>query len=110
MPNIIVEVSDKPISLTEATKHVKSDDCGAISSFIGTTRDNFKGRKVLYLEYEAYVGMAVKVIHKIVNEITSSIDVRAIYIAHRLGLLLTSSINTAMLVLTVFKFCMIMLS
>ncbi len=33
---------------------------GAIATFVGTTRDHFDGKKVLRLEYEAYIPMAEK--------------------------------------------------
>ncbi len=33
---------------------------GAVSSFYGTTRDNFEGKEVTHLEYEAYPEMALK--------------------------------------------------
>jgi molybdopterin synthase catalytic subunit len=32
---------------------------GAISTFIGVTRDNFQGKKVVLLEYDAYAPMAL---------------------------------------------------
>ncbi len=34
---------------------------GAISVFMGVTRDNFEGKRVTRLEYEAYEEMATKV-------------------------------------------------
>ena len=39
---------------------VQDDSAGAISTFVGTTRDHFAGKKVLKLEYEAYLPMALK--------------------------------------------------
>lgn len=32
---------------------------GAISTFFGTTRDNFEGKEVTHLEYESYPTMAL---------------------------------------------------
>lgn len=48
---------------------VSCASCGAISLFIGTTRDNFEGREVISLEYEAYESMGLKYLEKICNEI-----------------------------------------
>lgn len=65
---------------------VKSPDCGAISFFLGTTRDNFDGLKVKCLKYDAYEVMALKEMEKICLDLRKkwpSIVNIAIY--HRLG-------------------------
>jgi molybdopterin synthase catalytic subunit len=54
-----VEVTDQPLDLLKLTQAVTDPAAGAISTFIGTTRNNFENKAVLYLEYEAYVPMAV---------------------------------------------------
>lgn len=36
---------------------------GALSSFLGVTRDSFQGKRVLRLEYESYDAMAIKQMH-----------------------------------------------
>ena len=41
-----VKLTHDPIDLTDMVKSVTSPKCGAISTFIGTTRDNFEGKKV----------------------------------------------------------------
>ncbi|KOB68192.1 Molybdopterin synthase catalytic subunit, partial [Operophtera brumata] len=53
----------------EISDLVSDDSCGAISMFVGTTRDNFEGKKVLRLEYEAYEPMALKAMKSICDEI-----------------------------------------
>ncbi|KAG9014719.1 Molybdopterin synthase catalytic subunit [Tulasnella sp. JGI-2019a] len=50
------------------TRSVQSDQAGAVALFIGTTRDNFKGRKVIRLEYEAYTSLALKTMVQILTE------------------------------------------
>lgn len=54
-----VEVTEQPLDLLRLTQLVTHPEAGAISTFIGTTRNNFDNKAVLYLEYEAYVPMAV---------------------------------------------------
>lgn len=54
-----VEVTDQALDIAKYTQLVTDPAAGAISSFIGTTRNNFQGKSVLRLEYEAYVPMAV---------------------------------------------------
>jgi molybdopterin synthase catalytic subunit len=42
---------------------------GAVSSFLGTTRDNFEGKVVTHLEYEAYPDMALKCMLEICDKV-----------------------------------------
>lgn len=39
---------------------VRDDGCGAVATFVGTTRGEFGGKRVISLRYEAYGDMAVK--------------------------------------------------
>ncbi|ODN01401.1 Molybdopterin synthase catalytic subunit [Orchesella cincta] len=64
---------------------VTSPKCGAISTFIGITRDNFEDKKVLKLEYEAYEPMAILEMKKICCTIREKWPVEHIAIYHRLG-------------------------
>lgn len=61
-------------------------DCGAISTFVGTTRVDESGdASVEYLEYEAYRPMADRKLEEIGGEIEDRWDVRHVSIVHRLG-------------------------
>ena len=61
-------------------------DCGAISTFVGTTRvDETGGASVEYLEYEAYRPMAERKLEEIGAEIRMRWDVREVSIVHRIG-------------------------
>ena len=42
----IVKLVDGKISVEELVDQVSSDNCGAVSVFVGTTRDNFQNKKV----------------------------------------------------------------
>ncbi|CAK1547463.1 unnamed protein product [Leptosia nina] len=65
---------------------VVHDSCGAVSIFVGTTRDNFEGKKVIRLEYEAYEPMALKAMKSICDEVRNRWpSVYGIAIYHRLG-------------------------
>jgi len=78
-------VHDK-IDAEEIHRLVTSPKCGAISTFIGITRDNFEDKKVVTLEYEAYGPMAINEMKKICNVIREKWPVEHIAIYHRLGL------------------------
>ena len=54
----LVQVSGAPLELGTYTGFVEDAGAGAVATFTGTTRDNFAGKTVTHLEYEAYVPMA----------------------------------------------------
>jgi molybdopterin synthase catalytic subunit len=60
MTNITVDVTPMVLDIEQYTRLVSDPGAGAIASFIGTTRGNYDGKDVMYLEYEAYVPMALK--------------------------------------------------
>uniref|UniRef100_A0A673NBE1 Molybdopterin synthase catalytic subunit n=1 Tax=Sinocyclocheilus rhinocerous TaxID=307959 RepID=A0A673NBE1_9TELE len=83
--DLITLTTDK-LSADRVSESVTCPSCGAVSLFIGTTRDNFEGKKVIRLEYEAYSPMAESELRKICREIrTKWPSVRHINIQHRLG-------------------------
>ncbi|KAF9310466.1 Molybdopterin synthase catalytic subunit [Podila horticola] len=53
-----VKITADIISLDEVAKLVHDPKAGAISTFSGTTRDNFEDKEVKTLAYEAYTPMA----------------------------------------------------
>lgn len=72
------------LSIEEITDLVSSETCGAVSIFVGTTRNNFEGKTVLSLEYEAYESMGLKSLDSICTEIrTKWPTVENIAVYHR---------------------------
>jgi molybdopterin synthase catalytic subunit/molybdopterin converting factor small subunit len=78
-------LSEEPLSLDAAVEEVRSDEAGAIATFVGTTRVHSRGRTVERLEYEAYAGMAEKVMAEIADALKRRYDLREIAIHHRTG-------------------------
>ncbi len=74
-----------PLDPAEITRQVQQDTNGAVVTFLGTTRDNFEGKRVLHLEYEAYEEMAVKKLEEIRQEAQAEFGIEDIAIAHRIG-------------------------
>ena len=67
-------------------KGAQRPDCGAIATFVGTTRiDEAEEASVEYLEYEAYRPMADRKLEEIGAEISERWDARHVAIVHRLG-------------------------
>ena len=64
---------------------LKRADDGAIVVFDGIVRNNTRGRRTLYLEYEAYEPMALKQMEALVGEALGKFSIRDARIVHRLG-------------------------
>src|SRR5947209_11991667 len=58
---------------------------GAIEMFDGVVRNNSRGRKTLYLEYEAYEEMALKQMEELISQALTKFPARDARIVHRLG-------------------------
>jgi molybdopterin synthase catalytic subunit len=69
----------------ELTDFVTDPGAGAITTFIGTTRNTNDGRQVVRLEYECYPGMAEKEMTKIATEVLMRWSIIKIAMIHRLG-------------------------
>jgi MoaE-MoaD fusion protein len=79
-------LSEEPLSLDAVVDEVRSDEAGAIATFIGTTRIHSRGRTVERLEYESYPGMAEKVMAEIADELKRRYALDQIAIHHRTGI------------------------
>jgi len=78
-------LSQDPLSLEAVVAEVKTDDAGAIATFVGTTRARSRGRDVLYLEYEAYEGMAEQVMAELAADLKEKYALCEVAIHHRVG-------------------------
>jgi molybdopterin synthase catalytic subunit len=78
-------LSAEPLSLDAVVRAVARDEAGAVASFLGTVRNRSRDREVLYLEYEAYEGMAEETMAGLARELTERHDLLAVAIHHRVG-------------------------
>ncbi len=81
----MILVTRKPLDTEAITSTVRASANGGIVTFLGTTRDETDGRRVLYLEYEAYQGMAKKMLVRVAQEVRERWGITDLSIAHRLG-------------------------
>ncbi len=82
----LFEICTSSISLDEVAARLMHPENGAIIAFVGVVRNNSEGRKVLYLEYEAYPEMAEEMLRQIAEEIKARWpSVRETAIVHRVG-------------------------
>ena len=79
-------IVEESLDLGALIEGAQRPDCGAIVTFVGTTRiDESGGASVEYLEYEAYRPMADRKLEEIGAEIEERWDVGHVSIVHRLG-------------------------
>jgi molybdopterin synthase catalytic subunit len=79
------KLTDTPLSLDAAVGEVARDEAGAVATFLGTVRNRSRGRDVLYLEYEAYEGMAEDVMAQIAAGLAERHELTGVAIHHRVG-------------------------
>jgi molybdopterin synthase catalytic subunit len=78
-------LSEEPLSLDRVVDEVRDEQAGAIATFTGTTRISSRGRTVTHLDYEAYEGMAERVMAEIAEGLQSRYELSAVAIHHRVG-------------------------
>jgi MoaE-MoaD fusion protein len=81
----IFELVRTPIQPRELVESLKAPEDGAVVVFDGFVRNNFKGQRTLYLEYEAYEVMALAKMREIGAQIRAQFSIRRVAIIHRLG-------------------------
>jgi molybdopterin synthase catalytic subunit len=74
-----------PLEVAEVVRLVGGPAHGAVATFVGTTRDHNAGRRVLYLEYQAYAPLAIRVFEQIAAEISGRWPAAVVGIHHRVG-------------------------
>ncbi len=83
--HIFCKLTQDPIELRELTDFVADPGAGAMTTFVGATRNTNDGRHVIRLEYECYAGMAEKEMVKIATEVLTRWPVIKIAMIPRLG-------------------------
>ena len=82
----LFEVTTEPLSADEVLSRLADPAIGALSTFVGVVRGDTDGRKVLYLEYEAYPQMAEEMLSQIGAEVRQRWPtIHEVAIVHRVG-------------------------
>ena len=81
----MIRLQTGAIRVEELIESVGSDGVGAVALFVGTVRDHNRGRRVLYLEYEAYPEMAISEMRRLVEQAGTQFEISSIAIVHRTG-------------------------
>jgi molybdopterin synthase catalytic subunit len=77
-------LSDEALDLALLIREVERPEAGGLTTFSGVVRNNSRGRRVLYLEYDGYRPMAEKKLQELAEEVEQRWECR-IAIRHRLG-------------------------
>ena len=76
---------EEPIDISAVLAEVADERAGGVASFVGTVRSESRGRKVLHLEYDAYEGMAEKVMAELGESLRAKHNLCGIAMTHRVG-------------------------
>ncbi len=98
-----VEITDGVIPVAEIAAEIKAGPDGAVCVFDGIVRDNSRGRKTLYLDYEAYREMALEQMRGLASEAVTKFGVRDVAIVHRLGRLVVGETSVLIAVASVHR-------
>jgi molybdopterin synthase catalytic subunit len=87
-----IQISPHPLSVQSCLDWMMSPESGGIDLFIGTVRNQTKGKPVIRLEFEAYEPMAVSELEKILKQATEKWPVQKMLVHHRTGVLTAGEI------------------
>jgi len=75
----------EPIDSARILAAIKRGGDGAAVVFEGVVRNQTRGRKTLYLDYEAYEEMALQQMEALAEQAVDRFQVRDVAVVHRLG-------------------------
>ena len=78
-------VTAEPLDAVALEAQIAGPGTGAVATFIGRVRNHNAGRRVLWLEYEAYAPLAVSAFEQIAREASERWPGTSLAIAHRTG-------------------------
>lgn len=81
----MIEITDAPLNHAAITERVRSNQAGAVCSFLGTVREMTGNRKTSSLEYEAYPEMARKKLAELESQARARWPVIDLALVHRVG-------------------------
>jgi len=84
---MLIAVTPAPLDLLALTREAAASRAGdgAVASFIGLVRDHNQGRRVSFLDYEAYEPLAMRALARIVDEVRQAWPDVSVGVHHRTG-------------------------
>lgn len=84
-PKDFFELTTEPIDVGEVARRIVPRACGATVTLDGYAREWTRGRRTLYLVYEAYAPMALREMRRLGREARGKFEIAHIGIVHRTG-------------------------
>jgi molybdopterin synthase catalytic subunit len=81
----MIAIQDAPIDHAVLTERVRSNQAGAVCTFLGTVRELTGARRTSALEYEAYPEMAAKKMAELEAEARRRWPIIDVALVHRVG-------------------------
>lgn len=81
----MIELCHEPLSTERCIGAARQAGAGGLVVFVGSVRDLSEGKRVEFLEYEAYEPMAVEKLEEVAAEARSRWPVLGLAIQHRIG-------------------------
>jgi len=75
----------EPIDIQAIRKNLEHPEDGSALFFDGIVRNNTRGRRTLFLDYEAYESMALNEMEKLAQAALEQFKIRDVCLVHRLG-------------------------
>ena len=89
------EITQDPIDVQALINRTTTEEDGGVAIFLGTVRRKSLGKRVIWLEYEAYPAMAMQSFQQIGEEVRARWGVERLSIVHRVGRLVVGDIAVA---------------
>jgi molybdopterin synthase catalytic subunit len=80
-----IELTRERIDASGIVAAMKAGEDGAVVVFDGIVRNNTRGRKTLFLDYEAYDEMALTQMRALAEKAIADLGARDVAVVHRLG-------------------------
>jgi molybdopterin synthase catalytic subunit len=84
-PGMLFRIGSEPLDARPLEAAVSHPGAGAICTFTGIVRDNSRGEPTTHLQYEAYEGMALKMMGALARELAERWPGIRVAMAHRTG-------------------------
>jgi molybdopterin synthase catalytic subunit len=95
---MLIEIVNECIDADAIVSGMKGGADGAVCVFDGIVRDNTRGRRTQYLDYEAYETMALEQMGRLGAEALERFSVRDVALVHRLGRLVVGETSVLIVV------------
>ena len=101
--SVRVEIGEAALDPGQVLSSLAAPADGAVNLFLGVVRDHHQGRRVLRLEYHAYVPMAQQKMQQIADEVTERFGATSVILLHRLGTLEIGDVSVLVAVATAHR-------